>query len=204
MIAPRAPIVIYSNPFYDQSTVVFNYSTPLPPPPADPVNDEQSLDDADAAIEVFDRAREAFARNDFKEALALVDSAIKILPSDATLHEFRALCLFALNNYRQAAAALYAVLAAGPGWDWETMHPLFGDVATYTKQLRTLEAYQRANPTSPEASFVLAYHYLVLGHLDAAVRQMENVAKQLPDSQLASELLTVLKGELSQSAPSPG
>jgi hypothetical protein len=37
-----------------------------------------------------------------------------LLPSDATLHEFRGLTLFAQGNYKDAAATLYAVLAAGP------------------------------------------------------------------------------------------
>jgi tetratricopeptide (TPR) repeat protein len=184
MLAPGSPTFVFSNPFFTQSTVVFNYSQPLPPPPEDPVNDPGSLDTADAAIETFDRAREAFASGDPQGALGLVDSAIKKLPTDATLHEFRALCLFALKDYRRAAETLYAVLAAGPGWDWETMHSLYADVATYTDQLRALEAYQRANPNSPEASFVLAYHYLVLGHLDAAIKQVENVAKLLPESQV--------------------
>jgi tetratricopeptide (TPR) repeat protein len=204
MLAPRGPEFVFSNPFFDQTTVVFNYSQPLPPPPDDPVNDPQALDTADWAVETFDRARAAFARGDLSAALALVDSAIKELPTDATLHEFRALCLFALKDYRRAAETLYAVLAAGPGWDWETMHALYADVTTYTEQLRALEAYQRANPTSPEASFVLAYHYLVLGHLDPAIKQLENVAKLLPQSQIVSELLTALKAETNQRAPSPG
>jgi tetratricopeptide (TPR) repeat protein len=203
MLAPREPTFVFSNPFYDQSTVVFNYSQPLPPP-ADAVNDSEVLETADWAVETFDRAREAFARGDPKAALALVDAAIKDLPTDATLHEFRALCLFALKDYRRAAETLYAVLAAGPGWDWETMHALYPDVETYTEQLRNLEAYQRANPTSPEASFVLAYQYLVLGHLDAAIRQLENVVKLLPESQIASELLAALKAEANEHAPSPG
>jgi hypothetical protein len=204
MLAPRGPTFVFSNPFYDQSTVVFNYSRPLPPPPADPVNDPQSLEIADAAIVTFDRAREAFARGDPKGALALVDSAIKELPTDATLHEFRALCLFAQKDYRRAAETLYAVLAAGPGWDWETLQSLYADVATYTDQLRALEAYHRANPKSPEASFVLAYHYLVLGHPDYAVRQLENVAKLLPGSQLTAELLAALKEGANGQAPTPG
>jgi tetratricopeptide (TPR) repeat protein len=204
MLAPRGPTFVFSNPFYDKSTVVFNYSQPLPPPPEDPVNDPRSLDIADAAVETFDRAREAFARGDPREALALVDSAIKELPTDATLHEFRALCLFALKDYQRAAETLYVVLAAGPGWDWETMHTLYADVATYKDQLRALEAYQRANLKSPEASFVLAYHYLVLGHLDAAIRQLENVARLLPESQLTSELLAALKADANGHAPAPG
>jgi tetratricopeptide (TPR) repeat protein len=204
MLAPRGPTFVFSNPFFDQSTVVFNYSQPLPPPPVDLVNDPQAMDTADWAIVTFDRAREAFARGDFRDALALVDSAIKELPTDATLHEFRALCLFALKDYRRAAEALYAVLAAGPGWDWNTMHALYPDVATYTEQLRALEAYHRANPKSPEARFVLAYHYLVLGHLDAAAKQLEHVVQLLPESQLSSELLAALRAEAAREGPLPG
>src|SRR5262249_30358318 len=198
LLAPRGPTFVFSNPFFNQTTVVFNYSQPLPPPPEDPVDDPRSLDIADAAMVMFDRARDAFARSDPQAALVLVDSAIKELPTDATLHEFRALCMFALKDYRGAAETLYVVLAAGPGWDWETMHSLYADAATYTDQLRALEAYQRANPKSPEASFVLAYHYLVLGHLDSAIRQLENVAKLVPERQLTSELLAALKAAASQ------
>jgi tetratricopeptide (TPR) repeat protein len=204
MLAPRSPTFVFSNPFFNQSTVVFDYSVPLPPPTVDAGNDPQMLDAAEVAVETFDRAREAFARGDPRAALALVDSAIKELPTDATLHEFRALCLFALKEYRRAAETLYAVLAAGPGWDWNTMHSLYPDATAYTEQLRALEAYQRANPKSPEASFVLAYHYLVLGHLNAAARQFENVVTLLPGSQLSAELLAALKGEVNQHAPSPG
>jgi tetratricopeptide (TPR) repeat protein len=201
MLPPRGPTFVFSNPFFNQTTVVFNYSQPLTPPPEDQADDPRSLDIADAAIVIFDRARDAFARSDPRAALALVDSAIKELPTDATLHEFRALCLFALKDYRGAAETLYVVLAAGPGWDWETMHSLYADAATYTDQLRALEAYQRANLKSPEASFVLAYHYLVLGHVDAAIRQLENVARLLPESQLTSELTAALKAEASGHAP---
>jgi tetratricopeptide (TPR) repeat protein len=204
MLAPRAPNFVFSNPFFDQSTVVFNYSLPLPLLPADADNDPQVLDAADWAVATFDRARDAFARGDARTALALVDTAIKELPTDATLHEFRALCLFALKDYRRAAETLYAVLAAGPGWDWETMQSLYADPAAYTEQLRALEAYQRANPRSPEASFVLAYHYLVLGHLDAAIRQLDNVVRLLPGSQIATELLAALRAEANQHGPSPG
>jgi tetratricopeptide (TPR) repeat protein len=134
----------------------------------------------------------------------LADKAIQELPTDATLHEFRALCLFALKDYKQAAATLYAVLAAGPGWDWDTMNYLYPDAATYTAQLRALEAYHKANPGSAEAGFVLAYHYLVLGHVEQAIKQLENVVRLLPESQLSTELLAALRAESSREAPQTG
>jgi tetratricopeptide (TPR) repeat protein len=204
MMAPAGPTYIFVNPFRSQTTVAFDYSQPLPPPPDDPVNDRQTIEIADAAVATFDQARDAFKQREFKEALALLDQAIKELPTDATLHEFRALVLFALKEYKQAAETLYAVLAAGPGWDWETMKFLYADVATYREQLRALEAYQRANPNATEASFVQAYQYLVLGHLDAAITQLENVVKLLPESQLSARMLTALKAESKQGVPLPG
>ena len=42
----------------------------------------------------------------------------------------------------------YAVLTAGPGWNWSTLVGLYPDVDTYTNQLRALEAYVRSNPSS--------------------------------------------------------
>jgi tetratricopeptide (TPR) repeat protein len=115
------------------------------------------------------------------------------LPSDATLHEFRALCLFALKRYKEAAAGVYAVLAAGPGWDWDTMKALYPDVATYTAQLRALEQYKIANPTAPDASFLLAYQYLVMGYPDQAQKELEQVVKLQPNDKLAAAILDALK-----------
>ena len=202
MLGPRPATFVFNNPFYDQSSVtVINYSQPLPAPPEDAASEPEAMDTADAAIAIFDQAREAFKNGDFKEALALVDKSIEQLPTDATLHEFRALCLFAIKEYKQAAATLYAMLAAGPGWDWDTMRSLYPDVATYTEKLRALEAYQRANPKSPEANFVLGYHYLVMGHLDVAIKKFENVVKLLPDSELSAELLNALKVESNRPMP---
>jgi tetratricopeptide (TPR) repeat protein len=203
MLAPTQTTYVFVNPFFDKSTTVFNYSKPLPPPPVDPVDDAEATAAADAAIEIFDRARAAFKQGDWKDALDLVDEAIKELPTDATLHEFRALCLFALKEYKPAAATLYAVLAAGPGWDWETMKSNYPDVATYTEQLRALEAYRKAHPRSPEASFVLAYHYQVMGHLEVAMKELEHVAELLPESHLAGQMVAALREELHAHAPSP-
>ena len=64
------------------------------------------------------------------------------MPNDTVLHEFRGLVLFALGRYKEAAAADYAVLSAGPGWDWTTLSGLYPNVEVYTEQLRALEQYQ--------------------------------------------------------------
>src|SRR5204862_8098905 len=106
---------------------------------------------------------------------------------------FRALVLFAQKNYREAAAAIYAVLAARPGWDWETVKSLYADPQTYTNQLRALEQYVTANPNDSASPFVLAYHYLTLQQPDAPAKMLEHVVKLTPSNQLAADLLTMLK-----------
>lgn len=140
------------------------------------------------ALSSFDSARAAFKAGDYNQALNLTDQAIRQMPSDAALHEFRALDLFALQRYDEAAATLYAVLTAGPGWDWATLAGLYPNVSIYTQQLRALESYCTQNPTSAAARFVLAYHYLTTGHTLAAFDQLKEVGALQPKDTLSSQL----------------
>ena len=103
------------------------------------------------------------------------------MPNDPTLHEFRALTLFALKRYDEAAAPLYAVLSVGPGWDWTTLISLYADPETYTQQLRALESLLHPEPESAAAHFVLAYQYLTEEHAEAAVRAVED--RERPSAQ---------------------
>jgi tetratricopeptide (TPR) repeat protein len=178
----------YDNTLLAQQPLVYDYSQPIDAqsqPPAEAV--------ATQATTTFDTAREAFKAGDYAKALDLTNEAIKSMPNDATLHEFRALCLFALKRYEEAAAVLYTVLSAGPGWDWTTLISLYGDPETYTQQLRALEAYCGQNRQSAAARFVLAYHYLTEGNADAAVQQLKIVATLQPKDQLTTQLLQQLQ-----------
>jgi predicted Zn-dependent protease len=111
------------------------------------------------------------------------------LPKDTTLHEFRALVLFAQKKYKDAAAGIYAVLSVGPGWNWETLSALYAKPDTYTKQLRALEGYLRENPNAPDGRFLLAYHYLILGSVPEAVKQLKAFESVVPSDQLAPQLV---------------
>ena len=202
MLSPSVPFV-FNNPFVLTRTTTIiqppiDYSQPLPLPsaateanwdsqesPPDPV--------AEQAVAIFDEGRDAFRRGDYATALARADEAITLLPSDATLHEFRALTLFAMRKYAEAAETIYAVLAAGPGWNWETVRDLYADTNVYTAQLRALEDYVRQNPDIAASRFLLAYHYLVINAQDSAIRELEHVTRLLPDDQLSTELLSALR-----------
>src|SRR4029453_9784708 len=115
----------YSNPYAgsgSHTTVVYNYAQPIASPsvqggPAPP-SDSSVKPEVTTA---FDQARHSFHAGQYQAALHHPAAAIKTPPPAAVLQEFRALCLFALGHYDEAAAALYGVLAAGPGWDWETV-----------------------------------------------------------------------------------
>jgi hypothetical protein len=191
----------YGNPYYGGGygggygaggvvgqPVAYNYSQPIDPQLNPP--DETVAAQADTS---FTAAREAFKAGDYAKALALVEQALKTTPNDPTLHEFRALALFAVQRYDEAAAALYAVLTVGPGWDWTTMISLYGDPEAYTTQLRALEAYCNKNPKSAAADFVLAYQYLTQEHTDAAIRELKLVTKLQPNDTLSAQLLQQLE-----------
>jgi thioredoxin-like negative regulator of GroEL len=186
----------YTNPYYAtviaaqpaQTTVVYDYSQPInttsPPPDASV---------AESNEQVFSAARDSFKAGDYQRALDLTDQVLKQTPNEAVVHEFRALCLFALKRYDEAASVAYAVLTAGPGWNWSTMVGLYPDVDTYTNQLRALEAYARSNPGSASAQFLLAYQYLAQGNTEAAGTMFDRVVQLQPSDQLSASFVKLYK-----------
>jgi len=144
------------------------------------------------AERLFDTALADFRRGDYPAALAGCDRAVTQSPNDPVIHEVRALALFALGRYPEAAATLNALLATAPGMDWTTMSGLYGSIDSYTDQLRKLEEFCRSNPTSAPGYFVLAYHYLVGGHVDNAAEALRVVVTQQPDDVVAKRLLDAI------------
>ena len=144
------------------------------------------------ANKALDVALAKFKQGDYPGAIVSIDQAVKSSPNDTVLHEVRALGLFALGRYADAAAALNAVLAVAPGMDWTTMSGLYGSVDTYTGQLRKLEEYCRTNPTNAAGHFVLAYHYLVGGHTDLAAEALKVVVEKQPGDVVSKRLLESL------------
>lgn len=174
---------------------------------AAPVNDE-----ANAAV---DDGLAKFKAGDYVGALAGFDRAVKASPKDSVIHEVRALTLFALGRYPEAAATLNAVLVSAPGMDWTTISNVYGSVDAYTAHLRKLEDFCRANPDSASGHFVLGYHYLVGGHADMAAEALKVVVAKQPGDLVAKRLLEAItppeepKAEAEQPAaaasqPTPG
>ena len=189
----------YTNPYYaqvvaaqpPQTTIIYNYAEPINVAAAPP---EAAV--ATTAEELFSAARDAFKAGDYARALDQADQVLQQTPNVPVVHEFRSLTLFALKRYDEAASVIYSVLTAGPGWNWATLVGLYADVETYTNQLRALEAYRNTNPSSATATFLLAYHYMVQGHVAEAAREFDKVVKLEPNDQLSSSFSKVLRKSL--------
>ena len=115
------------------------------------------------------------------------------MPNDPTLHQFRALVLFARGKYQDAAAAAYSVLAVDSGWTRETLSKLYDDPAQYEAQFRALQRYAETNPRSIDARFLLGYHYLMLGEFDRALQNLEVVRAARPDDRVTINLITAIR-----------
>ncbi len=199
----------YYNPYYTEVIVVpggrIDYSQPIvvaAPPPGSVAAVNPSALDAETA-RLLDAARDSFGKGDYQLAMAQVNQAIAKQPNDGVLHEARALILFATKQYKAAAAAIYAVLSVGPGWDWATLCGFYPNPEVYTGQLRALEQYRNANPDLPEIHFLAAYHYMTCGHPEAAVRELQTVVRLSPKDQLSAQLLAGLAGDKSGAEPVP-
>jgi len=201
--------VVATSPYdYAQPVAVTTYAAPVDtgvvaagnagvapaPAPADTVTE---------AERTFDEALTRFKAGDYTAALAACDRVVKLSPKDPIVHEVRALALFALARYPEAAATLNAVLAAAPGMDWTTMSGLYGSVDTYTAQLRKLEEFCRTRPDDAAAWFVLGYHYLVGGHTDMAADALRVVVAKQPGDVVAKQLLASIAPEPAATTPAP-
>jgi tetratricopeptide (TPR) repeat protein len=201
-IAFRSGYLGYMNPYYT-GFAGYNYAQPITV-----IYNEPNAGVSETADETLNAAIDAFQQNDFDRALDLVNQGIAQSPSDAVLHEFRALVLFAKGDYQQAAATIHAVLAVGPGWNWTTLSSMYRSVSDYTAQLRALEGAVRSQPQDAAARFLLAYHYMTGGHTEAAARQLQKVVTLQPTDRVAADLHRMISPppaeEPTVSPPQPG
>jgi tetratricopeptide (TPR) repeat protein len=179
----------YDNPYAGDPValgggVMCDYSQPLVQPMG---GDAQGQESQSSAL-----ARKAFMERNYRLALSDVNDALKDAPQDAALQEFRALVLFAMGDYKGAAAPLDGVLAVGPGWDWKTIRGLYPDGATYTKQLRALEKFVANNPKDAAGHFVLGYHYVGMGYAPYAVKQFQQATDLEPKDAVSRQMVTML------------
>ena len=145
------------------------------------------------SIRLFADARMEFKRRRFDRALELSEQAIPLNPDDVILHEFYALCLFALAQYDDAAIVLNSLLAVSSGMDLKTLEELYDSPDTYRLQRQMLEDYVQGDSGDVSARFVLAYHLIVAGEVEEASRWLREVVRTEPEDRVAKQLLADLE-----------
>ncbi len=208
----------YSNPYYyGYNATCYNYAQPIPvaynttlavvqSSPATVVQGTPSTavqSPSNSSDLVMNNAVEAFQQNNLEAALDIIDKGITQYPTDAVLHEFRALVLFAKADYQQAAATVHSVLAVGPGWDWTTLNSMYMNVDVYTTQLRALEAFTKSHPDDAAGHFLLSYHYLSCGHTEAAGRHLKTTVTLMPSDKVAADILRMIEAPADAAAADP-
>ena len=171
------PRPVYSVP----ATATYPVSRPAPPTP-----DEQAREQVLAA-------RRAFEQQNYQAALERMDVAVKLVPKNADARQFRSLILFAMADYKQAAAEAYDAVLLGPLWTWETLRSVYADKQLYTRQYRKLQTAAAARPDSLEVHFLLACHYLMLGHLQHGEAELVKVLQIKPGEPVSTRLLEVVR-----------
>ena len=193
----------YSQPVFVDSSYASGQAAPVVEG-TQPVDDSQAAAQASPADLAVDEALAKFKAGDYAGALAGFDKALRLSPKDSVIHEVRALALFALGRYPEAAAALNSVLASAPGMDWTTVSNVYGSVDAYTGHLRKLEDFCRTHPDDAAAHFVLGYHYLVGGSSDMAAAALRVVIAKQPGDVVAKRLLdAIAPAAQDQAQPAP-
>ncbi len=189
---------------YSEPVVVNNYITTDADATGGTAQATQETPESEQALKLFDEGLAQFKSGSYQPALDTFNAALQKLPNDPVVHEVRALTLFALGDYKPAAAALNSILSSAPGMDWTTMSGLYGNADDYSVQLRKLEQFCKSNPKDSAAAFVLAYHYLVLGSKDAAISALKAVVKNQPKDVTAKRMLDALVPAEEPVPPTPG
>jgi len=171
--------------------------TPPPPPAVAPSPEEAKLIGVRALVA---KAKELFAAKQYQQAGRVLDQVIKLVPEDADAWQFRSLTHFAQQDYDRAAADAYDAFQLGNAWTWPTLRSLYpeGKASQYTDQLRHLEDLTKTVEPSMSSHFLLAYHYIMLGHLNHAEKQLELVLTVNPEEPLSQKLLAVVRSQSDQ------
>jgi hypothetical protein len=173
-------------PYYGSTVAYDNTPAVAAETPTEATAEESSTE---PSPEYFAQAREMFESGNYKEALRLAGHAAVDSPRNPEVHELASLCLFALKDYRGAAMEAHAALAVGPPIDWPTLYSYYGNIDTYTNQLRALEKFVQDNPKAPEGHFLLGYQFVMLGHKDAAKKQLDQAVALTPRDKLAERMI---------------
>jgi len=171
---------------------VDNYPVPSPTPAAGVGHPAVKLTPIQRLVE---DAKQHFKDGRYLQAATKLDGVIKLQAEDADAYQFRSLAWFAAGEHEKAAADAYDAFRFGNAWTWPVVRSLYpnGKSSIYTNQLRELEKASRSDGRTMSTHFLLAYQYVVLGHLEPAEKQLNIVLTLNPGEPLSRQLLAVVQ-----------
>jgi Tfp pilus assembly protein PilF len=212
------PSVIVEQPLYPVAPPLPSNVTNYPAPadsqvvPTNPVpnaaNDRSIIEVNEDASRFQVQAERAFKAHDYNEAVRIVNHALLEDGENGKLHLFASQCYFATGDFRGAAIGIAQAMSLLEEQDWGYVvqdYEQFYDNDDYVSQMDRLVQFNRENPEAGYALMLRGYHYLYLGHKDAAAQQFSKAIKIDPGDEIAKKLLalTGVKSTLPTPAPTP-
>ena len=143
------------------------------------------------------QAEQAFREHRYEDAARNVDHAIVEDGQNGKLYLFASQVLFALGDYQASAAALQQGAGLLDRSEWGFIVQNYTRIYRgddYVTQMARLVDFIDENPDTAFAHFLRGYHYVYLGHTDAARKQLTKAVELEPRDQLAAELLKSVGG----------
>lgn len=154
---------------------------------------------AGEAAEFQFEAEQAFQDGRYEDAARLSNHAIVEDSQNGKLHLFASQTFFALEDYVSAAAAVQQAAALLDRSEWgfvvENYQEFYrGD--DYVTQMAKLDKFIKQEPNVAYAYFLRGYHFLFLGHEEAAREDLAKAVELENRDLLAAELLKMAGGEV--------
>ena len=153
----------------------------------------------------YQRAAEsAFRSHHYDEAIDWGKRAAKEAPRDGRLFLLLSQTHLALGEYRDAASAARLGMSLLPTVDWgyvvKNFRNYYHDV-DYVAHVRRLGRFIEENPSHADARFLIGYHWVFLGHPEAASRELTKAAELNPRDEWTTRLLEVVGGPVPHPRP---
>lgn len=149
------------------------------------------------AAEYQRQAEQAFRERRYDDAARFSSHAIVEDDQNGKLHLFAAQTFFALGDFRSSAAAIEQAASLLDRSEWGFVvenYQKFYRGNDYVTQTDKLLEFIGANPEASYAYLLLGYHYLFLGHKEAARENLSRAVVLEGRDRLAAELLEMAGG----------
>ena len=162
--------------------------------------------DSNSKAAVFQRqAEKEFRQHDYQDAVRSANHAVVEDSGNGKLHLFMSQALFAVGNFRSAAAAARQAMSLLDRKDWGYLvnhYQKFYTNDDYVTQMEGLIEFIKKNPDHADAHFLRGYHYGFLGHKKAAREDLRKAVTLTPKDPIAAALLAMVGGKAPK-APEP-